>query len=86
MLSKSVRWLLATTLFVSLVLAACGPAPTPEPTAAPEVSAPTSPPAAAEPKETLKVALVYVAPVGDMGWSWAHEQGRLALEEKFGDR
>lgn len=85
MLSKSVRWLLATTLFVSLVLAACGPAPTPEPTAAPEVSAPTSPPAA-EPKETLKAAFVYVAPVGDMGWSWAQEQGRLALEEQFGDR
>ncbi|HSJ52161.1 MAG TPA: BMP family ABC transporter substrate-binding protein, partial [Anaerolineae bacterium] len=86
MLSKSVRWLLATLLFASLMLAACGPEPsaepTAEPTAAPEpVAAPTSPP-----KDKVKVAFVYVAPIGDLGWTWAHDQGRLALEEKFGDR
>jgi basic membrane protein A and related proteins len=31
------------------------------------------------PKE-VKVAFVYVGPVGDGGWSYAHEQGRKALE------
>jgi basic membrane protein A len=30
--------------------------------------------------EPFKVAFVYVGPIGDLGWSWAHDQGRLALE------
>jgi len=29
----------------------------------------------------LKVAFVYVGPVGDVGWSYAHDQGRLAMEK-----
>ncbi|MFB2532436.1 BMP family ABC transporter substrate-binding protein [Paracoccus sp. p3-h83] len=36
--------------------------------------------------EPLKVAFMYVGPVGDMGWSFQHEQGRKAVQEKFGDR
>ena len=31
----------------------------------------------------LKVAFVYVGPIGDMGWTFAHDQGRLALEEAY---
>ncbi|MDQ2684112.1 MAG: BMP family ABC transporter substrate-binding protein, partial [Chloroflexota bacterium] len=31
--------------------------------------------------EPVKVGFVYVGPIGDMGWSYAHDQGRLALEE-----
>ncbi len=31
--------------------------------------------------EPFKVAFVYVGPVGDLGWSYAHDQGRLALED-----
>jgi basic membrane protein A len=27
---------------------------------------------------------VYVAPIGDLGWTWAHDQGRLMLEEELG--
>ena len=26
--------------------------------------------------ESMKVAFVYVGPVGDLGWSYAHDQGR----------
>lgn len=37
-------------------------------------------------EEPFKVAFVYVAPIGDLGWTWAHDQGRLALEEEFGDK
>ncbi|MDB5971561.1 MAG: family transporter substrate-binding protein [Hydrocarboniphaga sp.] len=41
--------------------------------------------ASAEPLTTpLKVAFVYVGPVGDAGWSYAHDQGRLALEKELG--
>ncbi|WP_245540548.1 BMP family ABC transporter substrate-binding protein, partial [Solimonas variicoloris] len=31
--------------------------------------------------EPLKVAFVYVGPIGDAGWTYSHEQGRLALEK-----
>lgn len=34
--------------------------------------------------EPLKVAFVYVGPVGDAGWTYAHDQGRLALEKELG--
>ncbi|MGB9597150.1 MAG: BMP family ABC transporter substrate-binding protein, partial [Candidatus Poribacteria bacterium] len=29
----------------------------------------------------IKVAFVYVGPVGDGGWSYSHDQGRKALEK-----
>lgn len=29
----------------------------------------------------LKVGFIFVSPVGDAGWSYAHDQGRLALEK-----
>ena len=35
--------------------------------------------------EPLKVGFIYVGPVGDFGWSYEHDQGRLALEEALGD-
>ncbi len=31
----------------------------------------------------LKAAWIYVGPIGDYGWSHAHEQGRLYVQEKF---
>jgi simple sugar transport system substrate-binding protein len=42
-------------------------------------------PAAAAKPEPLKAAWIYVGPVGDAGWSFAHDQGRKAVEAKFGD-
>ncbi len=32
-----------------------------------------------------KVGFVYVGPVGDGGWTYEHNQGRLAVEQEFGD-
>ncbi|MDQ4077583.1 MAG: BMP family ABC transporter substrate-binding protein [Chloroflexota bacterium] len=37
-------------------------------------------------EDPFRVAFVYVAPVGDLGWSWSHDQGRLAIEDQFGDQ
>ncbi len=34
----------------------------------------------------LKVGFVYVGPIGDHGWSYEHNQGRLAIEKELGDR
>ena len=31
----------------------------------------------------MKVGFVYVGPIGDHGWSYQHDQGRLALEKHF---
>jgi simple sugar transport system substrate-binding protein len=34
----------------------------------------------------LKVAFVYVSPIGDAGWTYQHDQGRLAMEHALGDK
>lgn len=36
-------------------------------------------------KEPLNVGFVYVGPVGDHGWSYEHDRGRLEAEKHFGD-
>lgn len=40
----------------------------------------------AQASENLKIAFVYVGPIGDGGWTEAHDQGRLAMQEFFGDK
>ena len=35
--------------------------------------------------EPFKAAWIYVGPVGEFGWSFTHDQGRKAVEAKFGD-
>ena len=34
-------------------------------------------------KEPVKVAFIYVGPVGDAGWSFSHDQGRKYLEKNL---
>ncbi len=36
--------------------------------------------------EQLKVGFIYVGPVGDAGWTFAHDNGRKHIEAKFGDK
>ncbi|MEO0343753.1 MAG: BMP family ABC transporter substrate-binding protein [Pseudomonadota bacterium] len=36
-------------------------------------------------EDPFKVGFVYVGPIGDFGWSYEHDQGRLAVEEALGD-
>src|SRR5215203_4295050 len=43
-----------------------------------------SAPAAAADK--IKVGFIYVGPVGDFGYSYQHNQGRLAVEKALGDK
>lgn len=35
--------------------------------------------------ETVKAAFLYVGPISDHGWSYAHDQARLAMEAELGD-
>jgi basic membrane protein A len=79
-------WTALALMAIVAIAVACGPTPTeapPPPTEAPPppTEAPTEAPP--PPPEKLKVAFVYVAPIGDMGWTWAHEQGRLMVEEEL---
>ncbi len=89
MLTKTRLFVLLTVLMlVALVAAAC-PAPATEAPAAPAATqAPaeqaTAAPAEGAAKTEVKPAFVYVAPIGDMGWTWAHDQARLMVEKELG--
>jgi len=37
-------------------------------------------------QEKLKVGFVFLGPIGDYGWTWAHNKGREALEAALGDQ
>lgn len=41
---------------------------------------------AAKAEDPLKVGFIYVGPIGDHGWTYRHDIGRLAVEEAFGDK
>ncbi|MFZ3126617.1 MAG: BMP family ABC transporter substrate-binding protein [Rhodoferax sp.] len=79
---RSLLKVAALTAVASAALVGCGkkeePAPAPAP--APAASAPAPKPA------PLKIAFAYVGPVGDGGWSYAHDNGRKAVEKEFGDK
>ena len=36
--------------------------------------------------DPVKIGFVYLGPTGDHGWTFAHDQGRKALEAKFGNK
>jgi basic membrane protein A len=83
MLDLKKRITLKTGLLVvasALALAACGKK---EETKPAETAAPAPAAAKAEP---LKVAFVYIGPVGDAGWTFAHDNGKKAAEAYFGDK
>lgn len=72
--------LCATGLAAALALVGCG-----KKEETPAAAAPAS--AAAAPKaEPLKIAFAYIGPVGDGGWTFAHDNGRKAIEKEFGDK
>ena len=66
---------------LALALAACGKKDDATPPAA-MASAPAAP---AKPAP-LKIAFAYVGPVGDGGWTFAHDNARKAVEKEFGDK
>ena len=69
-------------LAATAALVGCGKKEEPAKPAAAPASA-----AASAPKPTpLKIAFAYVGPVGDGGWTFAHDNGRKAIEKEFGDK
>jgi len=83
---RSLLKLAALTAVASAALIGCGkkeeaaaPAATPAPAPAPTAAAPA-------PAAPLNIAFAYIGPVGDGGWTFAHDNGRKALEKEFGDK
>jgi basic membrane protein A and related proteins len=82
----SIRWSGLLALAATAALVGCGKKEE-APKAAAPAAAPAASVAAAPPKpEPLKIAFAYVGPVGDAGWTYAHDQGRKAVEAEFGDK
>jgi basic membrane protein A and related proteins len=79
---RSLLKLAALTAVASAALVGCGKKeePMPAPAPAPVAAAPAPKP------EPLKIAFAYVGPVGDGGWTFAHDNARKALEAEFGDK
>ncbi|MDA3833105.1 MAG: BMP family ABC transporter substrate-binding protein, partial [Spirochaetales bacterium] len=98
-MKKTGLLLLIGLLAVTMFFAGCSKAsekPAP-PSAAAEKSEPAvvqeAPKAAAEPaaaadaaEEPFKVAFVYIGPPGDLGWTYMHDVGRLAMIDELGDK
>ena len=77
---RSLLKLAALTAVAAAALVGCGKkeeAPAPAPAAS--AAAPAKP-------EPLKIAFAYVGPVGDGGWTFAHDNARKAVEKEFGDK
>ena len=79
---RSLLKVAALSAVAAAALAGCGKKEEPAPAPAP---APAAAPAPAKP-EPLKVAFAYVGPVGDGGWTFAHDNGRKEMEKALGDK
>ncbi len=82
-LQKRSFTLAALSVAATAALVGCGKkeeaAPAPAPAAAASAPAPAKP-------EPLKIAFAYVGPVGDGGWTFAHDNGRKEVEKVYGDK
>ena len=71
----------ALTAVAAAALVGCGKKD--EAATAPAVAPPA---VAAAPAGPLKMAFLYVSPIGDGGWTYQHELGRRAIQDQFGDK
>ncbi|MFZ2389283.1 MAG: BMP family ABC transporter substrate-binding protein [Polaromonas sp.] len=76
---RSLLKLAALSAVAAAALVGCGKKEEPAPAPAPVAAAPAKP-------EPLKIAFAYVGPVGDGGWTYAHDNARKAVEKEYGDK
>jgi basic membrane protein A and related proteins len=82
-LIKAAGW---TALAAAAALVGCGKKDEAPAAAAPASAAPVAAASAPAKPAPLKVAFAYVGPVGDGGWTFAHDNARKAVEKQFGDK
>jgi basic membrane protein A len=80
---RSLLKLAALSAVAAATLAGCGKKEEAAPAAPAAAPAASAPAAKAEP---LKIAFAYVGPVGDGGWTYAHDNGRKAVQAAYGDK
>jgi basic membrane protein A and related proteins len=80
-LTRRICLLAASLLVVPIAGLGCSKKEPAGSTPQPEATAAALAPASGGP---LKVAFTYVGPVGDAGWTFAHDRARKAVAEKFG--
>jgi basic membrane protein A len=76
------RLALVLLLIMTFVLAGCGAEAPPTATAVPAAGGSSGQGATGA---KMRVAFVYVGPIGDAGWTWAQDQGRLDLMKNIPD-
>jgi len=88
MIDSKKRALLQAAALAAAVagLAACSKQETPAPATAPAPAPAAQAPAPAPAAQKLKIAFAYVGPVGDGGWTFAHDNARKAIQQEFGDK
>ena len=86
MIDLNKRWWLRASAFTAVatlaLVAGCGKE---EPKPAAQAPAAAAAPAP-KPAEPLKIGFMYVGPVGDAGWTFAHDNARKSMEAEFGDK
>ncbi|WP_312305880.1 BMP family ABC transporter substrate-binding protein [Pulveribacter sp.] len=82
-LHKRSLFKLAALGAAAAALVACGKKEEPAPATAPAEPAAAAPAPSSGP---LKIGFAYIGPVGDGGWTFAHDQARKKLEAEFGDK
>jgi simple sugar transport system substrate-binding protein len=83
MRTKTLWWMIALLVIVSMLMTACAQPATPTPAqepAQPPTQEPAQPPAAAE---EFTIGMLLVGPYNDHGWSQAHYEAGLYVEEKL---
>ena len=80
-MKRTTSLLLVLVLVFAAMFTGCAPKAEPAP-AAPETPAPAEEPKA----EPLKVGFVYIGSAKDGGYTQAHDEGRLYLEQQLGDK
>jgi basic membrane protein A len=83
--SQSLR-VMALAASALLLASACSKKEEPKPAASAPAAPPAAAPAPAPTAAPLKIAFAYVGPVGDAGWTFAHDRGRKAIEAEFGSK
>src|SRR6476661_3497309 len=80
---RSLLQVAALSALAATALVGCGKK---EEAAAPAAAPTPATAAAPAPGQPLKIAFAYVGPVGDGGWTFAHDNARKAIEKEFGDK
>jgi basic membrane protein A len=87
---KFILMTVAIVALLAMMVTSCAPAaqpstqtPSPTPSVSPTPS--QSPTPTATTAKKLRVAFIYIGPIGDGGWTFEHEQGRLMLQAQVPD-